>query len=69
MSHPASPAQGASPCCGDLLYSPVRRKSQTMTIQVNMCTVNVDENNRERRRDHGGLRVWIKTDTKNLQQY
>lgn len=27
MSHLVSPAQGASLCCGDLLYSPAERKS------------------------------------------
>lgn len=42
--------------------------SQTMSNQANMLTakvtVNAYENNRQQRHDHGGLTVWIKTETK-----
>lgn len=41
--------------------------SQTMRAQANMATakvaVNANENNRQWRHGHGGLKVWIKTKT------
>lgn len=60
MSHLVSLAQGAFPCCGDLLCSPARRKvtglySQTMSNQASIATARMWQSMPMKTIDNGDL--------------